>query len=918
MDVQQYLAVTLLSLLLLAQPAHAQDTGDSEDISLSAGSLATSLQQLARQRGIRLHFDPIALKERQAPALHGHYSTQMALEQLLSGSGWFAQQQADGSYQLIPLTDEQQRSLPLAALEIRSTMAEFPYGSGTVINKQYIESQPSGNGDIGSLLITNPAVRHDDARRSGTRPGEISPAEISIHGAPFYQNAFIVDGMNFNNDIDPAADKSPYRLDKAPGNSQGFALDTELIDSIAVLDHNISAAYGGFNGGVIDVKTRLPKRAFSGKLSAQMTRSAWTRYHIHRNQQEDFEHSSGWTDGHPEFEKIFVRGRLEGYLTDNFGMMFSYSGRRSTMPSYFYSSHLVNTYGREKDKQRLRLDNYLLKSIWHANEALDIELNATYAPERNHYFRSNIRGSGIDIVRGGQGISLKTDWTANAFKLEQQLSWNRMEQSRDPESDDYMSWRKSTSKDWGPTATTNEGEFGDIEQQMDRSRYALDIKANPLQWLNMEHKLTSGAALTYTTTHYKRLTENSTFTTPRRTTTCTNSSGITDNHTCSMGLTNNGWPGQFLSRRTRYAKGEFKFNNTDWQLYIEDDIAIDRLHLRPGVRYEQDSYMDKSTIAPRFSLSYELGEQRSAVLRLGINRYYGRNAAAWQLREKVNTLRYNGEQRNNLDMDWTVGTQQLANSKFNKLKVPYSDELTLGLAWQIGDWLLDAAVVKRVGKDNILLVNEVNSSGDPTLRPNYTTYINGGRSEAYSYQLSATLLNSIEWAGSTTHLRASAGWLDIKKSAPIYSDSEGDFYRDSSIIRYRGKFMHYDEKPTENFSRPYVASFSSISKIHPLNLAINNTFSFRSGYTSIFKDGIADYYGTPVQSYDSKKFGSSLTWDMRMGYKLPLFEKQSAFVNLDVFNVTDRLTVHGTTAGVNSSALYETGRQFWLELGYEF
>jgi len=56
---------------------------------------------------------------------------------------------------------------------------------------------------------------------------------------------------------------------------------------------------------------------------------------------------------------------------------------------------------------------------------------------------------------------------------------------------------------------------------------------------------------------------------------------------------------------------------------------------------------------------------------------------------------------------------------------------------------------------------------------------------------------------------------------------------------------------------------------------------------------------------------------MRLGYKLPLFEKQLAFVNVDVFNVMDRMTVHGTSAGVNSSPLYETGRQFWLEMGYE-
>jgi len=921
MSINNCLAPVCIGFLLSAAPVFAQQVTDSAELNIAAGALETSLRELGRQRGIRLLFDAAALKGLQAPALSGRYSTQMALERLLYASGWHAQQQADGSYQLMALDSAREGSLPLEALEIRSALGEFPYGGGQAMNKEYIEAQPSGNADIGSLLVANPAVRHDDARRSGKRPGEISPAEISIHGAHFYQNAFIVDGMNFNNDIDPAEEASPYRLATVPGNSQGFALDTDLIDSISVLDHNISAAYGGFNGGVVDVKTRLPKRAFSGKFSAQMTRSAWTRYHIHPEQQDEFEHASGWADGHPEFEKTFVRGRLEGYVTDNVGLMFAYSGRRSRIPAYFYSSHLVNDNGREKEKQWLRLDNYLLKGIWHVQEALDIELNATLAPSRSHYFRSNIKGSGIDIVSGGQGISLKADWRADGFKLEQQISWNRMQQSRDPQSDDYMSWRRSTSKDWGPvsTNTTNEGEFGEIEQRMDRTRYALDIKANPIDWFGMEHRLIAGAGITHTDTHYKRLSESSTYTTPRRTTTCTNSSGVTDNYTCSMGLTNNGWPGQFLSRRTRYAKGEFEFTHNDWQLYMEDDIQMDRLRVRPGLRYEQDSYMDKSTLAPRFSLSYELGQQRSTVLRLGLNRYYGRNAAAWQLREKINRLRYNGEQRNSLEQDWTTGTQQRANSKFNKLKIAYSDEIALGLSWQWGDWLLDAAVVKRMGRDEVIQVHEINNGADPDLTNNYTTFTNDGRSDVMDYTLNATLLRPIDFAGTTTQLRASAGWLDVKQNTAIYSnDSEGDFYRDNPIIQYRGKFMRYDEKPVENFSRPYVASFISASKIHPINLDWNNTFSFRSGYTSIFRQGTADYNGTPVPSYQSKKFGSSLTWDMRLGYKLPLFETQSAFIHLDVFNVTDRMTVHGTRAGVNASPLYETGRQFWLEMGYEF
>jgi len=177
------LAAIGLAVLLSPRTLAAQDSGGRE-VSLPAGLLTEALQQLAEQRGILLLFDPALLKNLQAPALHGRYSTQMALEQLLLDSGWHALKQPDGSYQLIALNRE--NSLPLAAVEIRSSLVEFSYGGAAVMTSEYIEAQPSGNGDIGSLLITHPAVRHDDARRSSKRPGEISPAEISIHGAPFY------------------------------------------------------------------------------------------------------------------------------------------------------------------------------------------------------------------------------------------------------------------------------------------------------------------------------------------------------------------------------------------------------------------------------------------------------------------------------------------------------------------------------------------------------------------------------------------------------------------------------------------------------------------------------------------------------------------------------------------------------------
>ena len=78
------------------------------------------------------------------------------------------------------------------------------YQSGSSVGKSLLESHPSGNGDITSILKILPNVQFDTASGSSNTPGEIDPAKISISGGLYYQNNFQLDGFNMNNDLDPA------------------------------------------------------------------------------------------------------------------------------------------------------------------------------------------------------------------------------------------------------------------------------------------------------------------------------------------------------------------------------------------------------------------------------------------------------------------------------------------------------------------------------------------------------------------------------------------------------------------------------------------------------------------------------------------------------------------------------------------
>ncbi|TBU95804.1 TonB-dependent receptor [Stutzerimonas kirkiae] len=874
-----------------------------------------------QQAGIQVSVDSRLLRDKSVLPLHGEYSGSEALQHLLSGSGLYWLEDESGL-----LTLKEANGAPLALDNIQISDHRSLLGE-TVIGRNLIESLPAGNGDITSLLKIHPNVQFDNKQQSSKTPGEISPAEISINGAKFYQNAFIVDGMNMNNDIDPAQEDTPFRLDSVPGTSQGMALDTDLLDEIKVLDSNVSAAYGRFNGGVIEATTRKPSQDFRGKVSSQMTRSSWTKYHIDDSQEESFENSSSY-DEQPNFKKLTVRTTLEGHLTEDFGILADFTSKRSDITNMFYQAHNVAEMGSETADQRRRIDNYFLKGVWKANERLNLEGSVTYAPEENSYFRAGIRGAGVDIERGGAQINFKANWQADWGRIEQTLGWSEYELSRDAESDDYMSWYKSDSKPWGVGNNTLEGEFGDIEQKQSGYQYRLDTQWNPTELFGAIHKFRAGLELADQHVIYERLSESSTYVSPRATSTCTNSQGITDNLTCALGTTHHsnarydGWDGQFLSTRTRYATGKFEFSTTSYALYLEDSIEINRLTVRPGIRLDDDSYMDKTTLAPRLAIAYDLFGNDNTRLQAGANRYYGRNIASWRLKEGRNRLRHNAETRTTLNSEWTMGNLATNQVKFNKLDIAYDDELTFGINHRWADFDFGLKYVNRKGRDQVIQVRGTTigePSIDPTLANSYTTWTNDGKSETDIVTLTVTPLQDFTWLGTRTNGQVALDWIDSKKSSPTYFE-DGDDYWSDPIIQYDGKFIHYSERPADNYNRPWTARLTTMTEIPQWNLSWSNFFRYRAAYSKVGSTGRrADYQGQEVAVWEERDYSNAFTWDLRLSWELPTARNQALFVNADVFNVLDKTIVaDSTSVNVTGIPTYEIGRQFWLEVGYRF
>ncbi|TBU96025.1 TonB-dependent receptor [Stutzerimonas kirkiae] len=924
----------LASALLLASSlgGHGLQAAETQVTSLLHGThrftieaqpLGSALLSFGQQAGIPISVDSDLVKSHSASAVQGNLSGLQALEQLLGGTalGWTVT--ASDTLEIRPLGDTGssiEDSLRIADLLVLGYEEQGLPGE-TIIDQRAIQAFPGANGDITTLLKMHPSVQFSSQQQSSNTPGEINPADISINGARYYQNNFMIDGININNDLDPGYHtfNSIRSFDTTPSRSHGIALDADLLQEVKVYDSNVPAEYGGFNGGVIDAITRRPTPDLHGKLSFAMSRSEWTNYHVIDGEEENFDHP---TTGNyqPEFLKTTVRGTLEGHLSEDFGAILNFSQKRSTIPQYRYESGYAGD--TKKTDQTRRIDNYLLKTYWNVNERLVLDGSLTYAPQKDYYFVENRIDSGFDLESGGWQGSLKGEWQGNHALWTHKLALTELESSRTAESNDYINWYYSSSKNWGSSSSSTsrsaEGSYGNLEQKQRGATYSLKSDWSPLFLLHTEHNLTSGLELSHQKATWERPNAASSTTAFRRDN-GTSCDGVSD--LCSIGDLVNGSTRQYSSLKIRYAAGKIEATENKYALYLQDRLQWGRLTLRPGLRFEGDDYMDKKTLAPRFVASYDLFDNQATVLSAGANRYYGRNLFKYRLadgRQALNTTMTRTSSTGNWNMITTANT-----NKFSSLDIPYDDELTLGIAqhWLETDFRLN--YVRRYGRDQVVRayanVTGLDYGDGVTYTKYYYLYTNAGRSDSDNVSLTITPQPTLDLAGSRTSFQLAADWSRTLSAYGNYDSAvDADEYADADVV-YDGSIMRYSELPAADFNRPWTLRLTSITEIPALHLTWSNFFRYRGAYDQIEStSGTVEIDGISYDLYEKHRIKGAPTWDTRIHWERPTGKDQSLFVAVDITNVADKINRTSYSRSGATYTSYETGRQFWLEVGYRF
>jgi hypothetical protein len=185
-----------------------------------------------------------------------------------------------------------------------ATVTEFVQVSAQTSNALAV---PTGQVHLTSRELNTIPVGRTPARIAEFAPGltDNTPnvGQVTISGGFAYDNVFLVDGVDVN--------------DNLFGTANNVFIE-DAIDETQVLTSGISAEYGRFSGGVINMVTKRGGNIFSGSIRLNLSNPEW-------NNESPLEKSRNIT--HPDLLSKFLEGTLGGPVMRD-RVWFFFAGRR--------------------------------------------------------------------------------------------------------------------------------------------------------------------------------------------------------------------------------------------------------------------------------------------------------------------------------------------------------------------------------------------------------------------------------------------------------------------------------------------------------------------------------------------------------------------------------------------------------------
>lgn len=901
---------------LVSQSAIAQEI----TFSLPEQGLASAIDQISRQGQVSLLYDKSQLNGLRAPALSGSYTPQTALQKILIGSG--LELVNENGMLVIRPQNLNQGTLVLPETQVSGVVQNHPamdvMSAPQYVTSEEISQKNTGDGNITDLMKTNPAVQFANNDSNSMNQGEIKPSRISIHGSSSYQNAYRLDGVNFNNDFDPADSGLGETSTRLSSSDQGIYIDSRLIDSMAVYDNNIPVEFGGFTGGTVEVNSRRWQGENSAHAYYRLTRSGWNN--LFHDSSQSIDTTKNDTANPARFQNRYDKNDFGGWfelgVTENSGVVFSASRRSSTIPmtvtggeAFVLENNTIEPIYSDSGKknQRRTSDNYFLKYSMNLSEKSSLDLSANYASYDSRLFSSSISNSGYDSTHDGMGLTAVFKHQFDLGQFEATANTQSLKDDRKNDQKYSLMVRAiEFDDDYNYLGTTerNSGGLGDLESKQNTHSLKTVMRFNPQEdSLGLTHQPTAGAEVNYTKGTYVR--DHDYF-----------------QYTYSGNLMGDDYSGT-LTNISRFKKGSYSADYTNYAIFLDDNIQYGKLTLRPGVRLDRDDFVNRTNVAPRISGTYDLFGDKKTLLIAGANRYYGRSMLTYALYgaqnggmqtcagyfEPCSLIPENNEWDNKKDYEG-----------IDSLKTPYNDELTLALQQEILSTTWRLQYVHREGYDEVRTRTKYNSRDED--KRSIRMYDNGGRSSHDTVTLSVNNSQPWEWAEASHVMTASFTWQQSESNTPKdsgYNSFDPGNKVNLNKVWYDGKVIDSSKLPSTSFNSPIKLNLEMTSVWDEYDVTWYNRLQWWGSRDQAVRYDNA-YYTDPeygqLRKYTKQNFASKYTWDTRLGWK-PDFAYGFGFsveVNnvLNNKNIADRFMFNDRT--IKS---YDPGRQFWLQVNYD-
>lgn len=749
------------------------------------------------------------------------------------------------------------------------------------LSSDEISKTPTSNGNITDYLRSNPHIRYENSDQNGFQRGEIKPENISINGADPNQTAYFVDNVNINNDL--AIDNSIFdgAMQVVPGisHTQAYFFDATMLSKVEVQDSNISASLGGFMGGAVIAKTKQYSGTDSIKLKYRTTNSSWAKMEAGDSVQKILKQVRPDLDGvaelQPKYDKQTFNILAEKRLNDNLGMVFGYSRRTSSIEQnrlIGFDQNANNKAQLDKQNHQRLSDNLLLNFNWTPQEKERIELGLRYSNYKElKYFQENI-GNNVSDYHQALGTTLAWVHSFNSGVWTNTLAYDRFKDKRKSSSNSVET--TSVYEDYEQLYNFEKGGHGNSRLTQDNLHFSTEYVMDPFYLASTEHSISIGGI--YQATKYQ-------FYRPQ------------DVHSKVIlsTLQSDGTMDSSDPIESTTSKGRVKTSYQNIVAYAEDLIKWRKFEFRPGIRIERDDYLKNNNIAPRFVASYRPWDNTGFTL--GLNRYYGRSFASLKLANRI--LKINDD-----------STRKHQN--FSSLKSPYADELSLSFDQNMGNLALKLGYIHRDNKNRIILKRET------VRRIMKSSYING---RPFGVDIYTFQLNNIEpWKLGKTYWTTSLGfdWLNTKRA-------DGEEFDLNKLVSLDGKLMTYREmlRQVNSNTEDWIVRLGIDMTIPDYDITWSNKVYMKAPirrYDPINENNDDDNAPPRYRSYH---YGRHTQWDSSIRWQPTIRGKHSVYMQVDILNVLNKTRKNKVATAISTSdeyGVYTPGREFWLEVGYQF